>query len=128
MKIIKTIIYNFVLKKLILISLKINLNKIISISICIALRKELRNVDIVYWLKNTQRWQPVAFNFSVDILSKAKLLNATTTTWFYPRLNLIRYHMNESTFSVLVVLFVSCFFVIDNLSPFGKIVLRCLHK
>ena len=60
-------------------------------SICIAIRKELWNVDMVYWLKNTLRWQPVAFNFSVDIPSKAKLLNAATKAWFYPRLNLIRY-------------------------------------
>ena len=41
--------------------------------------------------KNTLGCQPVTFNFSVDILSKAKLLNAATTTWFYPRLNLIHY-------------------------------------
>ena len=60
-------------------------------SICIAMRKELWNVDMVYWLNNTLRWQPVAFNFSVDILSKAKLLNAATKARFYPRLNLISY-------------------------------------
>ena len=62
-----------------------------SSSICIAMRKELWNVDMVYWLNNTLRWQPVAFNFSVDILSKAKLLNAATKARFYPRLNLISY-------------------------------------
>ena len=81
---------------------------------------------MVYWPKNTLRWQPVAFNLSVDILSKAKRLDAATTAWFYPRLNLIRYYMNESTFSVLVVLFAPCFVVVDNLSQSGKIVLRCL--
>ena len=63
--------------------------------------------------KNTLGCQPVIFNFSVDILSKAKLLNAATTTWFYPRLNLIPYYMNESTFSVVVVLFAPCFAVVS---------------
>ena len=87
--------------------------------ICIALGKELQNVVMVHWLKNTLRWQPVAFNLSVDILSKAKFLNAANTIWFYPRLNLIRYCMNESTFSVLVVLFSPCFVVVDNLSLSG---------
>ena len=35
-----------------------------------------------------------SFDFSVDILSKAKLLNVATTAWFYPRLKLIPYYMN----------------------------------
>ena len=69
-----------------------------------------------------------SFDFSVDILSKAKLLNAATTVWFYPRLNLISHYMNESTFSVLVMLFASCFVDFDNLSLSGKIVLRGLNK
>ena len=79
--------------------------------------------------KNTLGCQLVTFIFSVDILSKAKLLNAATTTWFYLRLNLIRYYMNENTFSVLVVLFAPCFVVVVvNLSLSGKTILRCFNK
>ena len=44
-------------------------------------------------------------------------------------LNLIRYYTNESSFSVLVVLFAPCFVVVVvNLSQSGKVILRCLNR